>query len=140
MLKVILSAAFLFLPSVALHASDADSRISDVAKNPEVLSAIRQTREELRDLYAQLNRFRNDPEFRSVGFSQCCQYYSWLQKASRLGANANRGIQWELAAQFGRAKQSLMEVAHIYRTGSGSDPQDLARGKAAIEKALSTDD
>ena len=47
-------------------------------------------------LYEELQSFKNSREFLSVGFSQCCKYFTWLEKVKKIdkseGANLFREI------------------------------------------------
>lgn len=56
---------------------------------------------ELRTLYNQLEKFKDDPQFHRVGFAPCCRFHVWMEKVKKLQKQADTKLYPELAVGAG---------------------------------------
>ena len=56
------------------------SVLADTGTVDESLRAI----DEIRNLYAEFQTFKNDEEFRRVGYGRCCKYHRWMKEVDAL--------------------------------------------------------
>ena len=80
----------------------------------------------LKQLYQEFLEFKDDAEFREVGWGRCCKYYRWMKNV--------RGLQDEdlgnFIAEFGILPGELVALGHEYYQGRGDG--ELAQYYEAI--------
>jgi hypothetical protein len=92
---------------------------------------------ELKQLYAEFLTFKNDSEFRTVGYGRCCKYFQWMQKVEALrGANVSDFIN-----QFGILPGELIALGTEYYRGRGkSETARLFEAKiASVEQPIQSE-
>lgn len=101
-----------------------------------VMWEITKAKEEIQLLFQEVESFQFDPEFRARGFS-CCKYKEWLARATRITAEADRDLKWELAgAGIGVAQQALLTLGYDYLWPKASDAEDIRLAREDIQKVL----
>ena len=59
------------------------SVFANTGADAEASSAV----DKIRSLYAEFHAFKNEDEFRRVGYGRCCKYYQWMKKVEALRGN-----------------------------------------------------
>ena len=89
------------------------------------------TVDEIRNLYVEFHTFKNEEEFRRVGYGRCCKYYQWMKKVDALRGN-DPG---EFLRSFGILPGELISLGIEYYKGRGN--QDAAKmWEASVEAVL----
>ena len=87
--------------------------------------------DKIRDLYAEFQTFKNEEEFRRVGYGRCCKYYQWMKKVEALRGN-DAG---EFIRSFGILPGELIALGSEYYQGRGN--QAAAKmWEASVEAVL----
>ena len=87
--------------------------------------------DKIRDLYAEFQTFKNEEEFRRVGYGRCCKYYQWRKKIEALRGN-DAG---EFIRSFGILPGELIALGSEYYQGRGN--QATAKmWEASVEAVL----
>lgn len=87
--------------------------------------------DEIHVLYAEFQGFKNEEEFRRVGYGRCCKYYQWMKKVDALRGN-DAG---EFLRSFGILPEELISLGMEYYQGRGN--QDAAMmWEASVEAVL----
>lgn len=88
--------------------------------------------DEIRNLYEEFQSFKNEEEFRRVGYGRCCKYYQWMKKVEALRGN-DPG---KFIRSFGILPGELISLGTEYYKGRGS--QDAAKMWEASVKPVLT--
>ena len=87
------------------------SVFANTGADAEASSAV----DEIRSLYAEFQAFKNEDEFRRVGYGRCCKYYQWMKKVEALRGN-DAG---EFFRSFGNLPGELISLGMEYYQGRG---------------------
>ena len=93
------------------------SILADTGTDAKASSAI----DEIRILYAEFQIFKNEEEFRRVGYGRYCKYYQWMRKVDALRGD-DPG---EFLRSFGILPEELISLGMEYYQGRGN--QDAAK-------------
>ncbi len=116
-----------FGPSVVAALGIAISMLASTGADAEECSAV----DELRNLYAEFQTFKNEDEFRRVGYDRCCKYYQWMKKVEALRGNDVV----ECFQSFGILPGELISLGREYYQGRGN--QGAAKmWEASVEAVL----
>ncbi len=88
------------------------SILASTGTDAEASSAI----DEIRTLYAEFQTFKNEDEFRRVGYGRCCKYYQWMKKVEALQGE-DPG---EFLRSFGILPGELISLGIEYYQGRGN--------------------
>ena len=103
------------------------SVFANTGADAEASSAV----DEIRSLYAEFQAFKNEDEFRRVGYGRCCKYYQWVKKFEALRGN-DAG---EFFRSFGILPGELISLGIEYYQGRGN--QGAAKmWEASVEAVL----
>ena len=103
------------------------SVFANTGADAEASSAV----DEFRSLYAEFQAFKNEDEFRRVGYGRCCKYYQWMKKVEALRGN-DAG---EFFRSFGILPGELISLGMEYYQGRGN--QGAAKmWEASVEAVL----
>ena len=103
------------------------SLLADIGIDAKASSAV----DEIRNLYAEFQTFKNEEEFRRVGYGRCCKYYQWMKRVDALRGN-DPG---EFLRSFGILPGELISLGMEYYQGRGN--QDAAKmWEASVEAVL----
>ena len=103
------------------------SILADTGTDAKASSVI----DEIRNLYAEFQTFKNEEEFHRVGYGRCCKYYQWMKKVDALRGN-DPG---EFLRSFGILPGELISLGTEYYQGRGN--QDAAKmWEASVEAVL----
>ena len=101
--------------------------LSNTGTDAKASSAV----DEIRNLYAEFQTFKNEEEFRRVGYDRCCKYYQWMKKVDALRGN-DPG---EFLRSFGIVPGELILFGMEYYQGRGN--QEVAKiWEAYVETVL----
>ena len=101
--------------------------LASTGTDAEASSAI----DEIRTLYAEFQTFKNEDEFRRVGYGRCCKYYQWMKKVEALQVE-DPG---EFLRSFGILPGELISFGIEYYQGRGN--QGAAKmWEATVEAVL----
>ena len=98
------------------------------ASTPSVPQSIRTAGRDAKALYEELQRFKDDPDFKLHGFAPCCKYNKWLKKAQALAVRTDRR---KFLAVYEFSLGDLEKLGMIYVTGGNARPLE-----ARIERGL----
>ena len=101
--------------------------LTNTVTDAEASSAV----DEIHNLYAEFQTFKNEEEFRRVGYGRCCRYYKWMKKVDAL-RGSDPG---EFLRSFGILPGELISLGMEYYQGRGN--QDVAKmWEASVEAVL----
>ena len=87
--------------------------------------------DEIHDLYAEFQTFKNEEKFRRAGYGRCCKYYAWMKKVEALrGNDAGAFLQ-----SFGILPGELIALGSEYYHGRG-DQGAAKMWEASVEAVL----
>lgn len=98
---------------------------------PQPVDSISNPLDEIQNLYMEFELFKNDPEFRRVGFGTCCEYNQWFQRVKALPSD-NPGA---YLRSFGITPGELISLGREYYTGNGSGVAARMWKKAIQDRA-----
>lgn len=74
--------------------------------------------EEARTLYAELQGFKDDPEFYAVGFAVCCRYNEWMLRVEEFDKRVEQnGYMGEFSSKTGFVPRELIALGFEYLQG-----------------------
>ena len=66
--------------------------------------------QEIKTLYEELKKFKDDPKFHEIGFGRCCRFYKWMERVKPLRSKKRaRAILMEVGFFPGEVLQLGME-------------------------------
>ncbi len=89
----------------------------------------------LQDLYAELQQFKDDPEFRRVGYGRCCKYFQWMQRVEALQGQASPK---EFMDGFGILPRELVQLGWEYFGGHEESAQYWEKQIAGARNPVSS--
>lgn len=105
---------------------------------PEIKAEIVKRRELARTLLAELDGFRYNRHFHSVGFMENQPYNQWIDRLGALQRFENDNIRMAcIRSGAGKAGLSLYDMAYEYMHNSGRDTSDSIRSRAELMEFLS---
>lgn len=112
----------------ARSAPTAEPQVKRIAARSELSLQGRQ----LKRLYNELERFRDDPEFRRIGFDLCCRFNDWKVRVEKLRETSGQ----ELSQSYGVSAGDLLQLGLEYAQNEGNSTQLSRSIVARLDHAL----
>ena len=89
--------------------------------------------QEVKTLYEELKKFKDNPKFHQVGFGRCCRFYKWMEKVKTLRSKKT-GI--AILMEVGFLPGDLLQLGMEYMKSRGRPTSYSKEMKTIIEKGL----
>ncbi len=84
---------------------------SPTPASPSIPESVLAAGREAKALYEELQGFKDDPDFRQVGFAVCCKYNKWLKSAEALRDRTD--VQFLAVYGFGAADLATLGMTYV---------------------------